>query len=69
MNIEDEATAAHLKAKVYETDRVSKICPKAATRDINQSFKKWGTPQTIKKDNGRPFIIPNSADVQTPTVY
>lgn len=69
MNIGDEATAAHLKAKVYETDRVSKICPKTATRDINQSFKKWGVPQAIKIDNGRPFVIPNSRDVPTPTVY
>lgn len=68
MNIGDEATAAHLKAKVYETDRVSKICPKAATRDINQSFSKWGMPQVIKIDNGRPFIVPNSATVPTPTV-
>ena len=69
MNIGDEATGAHLKAKVYQADRVSKICPKAATRDINQSFKKWGMPHRIKIDNGRPFIIPNSADVPTPTIY
>jgi len=69
MNIGDEATAAHLKAKVYETDRVSKICPKAATRNINQSFMDWGMPQAIKIDNGRPFIIPNSADVPTLTVF
>ena len=69
MNIGDEATGAHLKAKVYQTDRVSKICPKAATRDVNQSFKKWGMPNRIKIDNGRPFIVPNSADIPTLTVF
>lgn len=69
MNIGDEATGAHLKAKVYEIDRVSKICPKAATQDINQSFIRWGLPSAIKIDNGRPFVIPNSRDVPTPTIF
>lgn len=65
MNIGDEASGAHLKAKVYAEDRVAKLCPKQATMDINQSFEKYGLPENIKIDNGRPFVNPNSRDVPT----
>lgn len=65
MNIGDEATGAHLKAKVYPVNRVSKICPQQATRDINQSFQRYGMPKVIKIDNGRPFVVPNTRDIPT----
>ena len=65
MNIGDEATAAHLKATVHPTPRVSKIKLQAAIWAINLSFKRWGLPKRIKIDNGQPFVNPNYRDVPT----
>jgi len=37
----------------------------SATKMVNHSFEKWGLPQKIKIDNGRPFVNPNNRDVPT----
>lgn len=67
MNIGDEATGAHLQAIVYNTAKVSSICPKQATLDINKCFVRWGIPKAIKIDNGYPFVNIGARHIPTLT--
>ncbi len=65
MNIADEGTSSHLKAIVYPQRVVASIPLQAFTWDLNQCFAKWGLPQKIKVDNGRPIVHPDQTDVPT----
>jgi len=63
MNIGDEGTGAHLKATVREEKTVAGMDGRAATRIVNESFRRWGLPLNIKIDNGYPFVNPNFRNV------
>lgn len=65
MNCADEASSSHLKAKIYSTRTVANIDLRMATQDINTNFTRWGLPELIKLDNGRPFVNPNALDIPT----
>lgn len=65
MNVGDEASSAHLSAKVYGCRKVEAIDPSEATQDLNQVFERWGLPQRIKIDNGHPFVNTNGRDCPT----
>ena len=63
INIADEATTAHLMARVQKTKSASQISLKTATRCINDCFTRWGLPNQIKIDNGYPFVNPHYMDI------
>lgn len=44
---------------------MSQLPEKEAVQAINDSFIKWGLPQRIKIDGGRPFVHPSDPDVPT----
>ena len=67
MNIADEGTSSHLKARVHSETTVAEMNPQLATQDVNKSFERWGLPLHIKIDNGRPFVNPRVRDVPTKT--
>lgn len=65
MNIGDEGTSAHLKAVVDAAPYVVSIHQQAAIGYVNQAFERWGLPENIKIDNGRPFVHPQHMDMPT----
>lgn len=65
MNVADEATGAHLKAQVYEQAYMGEINELIALRDINRLFARWGLPESIKIDNGWPFVNPSKKELPT----
>lgn len=69
MNIADEGSGSHLKAFVVDKRIVEEMLPSSTTQKMNESFLRWGLPQNIKIDNGRPFINPNAMDIPTMALY
>ncbi len=65
ISIADEATGAHLSAIVYPYRTVAQILLSQAVEGINSCFYRWGLPQKIKIDNGRPLVHPSNRDVPT----
>jgi len=65
MNVADEATTAHLGIKVFACRTVSEISQQLAIHSINDCFHKWGLPESIKIDNGWPFVNPKNRDQPT----
>lgn len=65
MNVADEATTAHLLVKVCDCRTVSEMNQKWAIQTINSCFQRWGLPESIKIDNGWPFVNPNNTDEPT----
>lgn len=68
MNIGDEASGAHLQAIVYPVRTVAQIDASQSTQDINKCFERWGLPEKIKIDNGRPFVNPHARKLPTLTI-
>ena len=44
---------------------MAQIEPSAACQSINKCFEKWGVPERIKIDNGRPFVNAGNKDIPT----
>lgn len=65
MNVVDEASSAHLQAKVYGCRKVSELDLGETTRGLNLCFERWGLPRNIKIDNGLPFVLPKQLSVPT----
>lgn len=63
MNIADEATGSHLKAHVHEEKRIAQISLKDALDVVNKAFQRWGLPENIKIDNGKPLVNPHYRDI------
>lgn len=59
----DEGTTAHLKAVAQPVKLASQINLADATHAVNQCFIRWGLPNTIKIDNGYPFVNPHWMDI------
>ena len=68
MSIADEGTTSHLQATVYSCSQVAEINEQQALQDINGCFEKFGMPENIKIDNGKPFVNPKNRDVPTKSI-
>ena len=65
MNVADEGTGAHLKAKAIECPTVASMDSQQATKVVNDCFQRWGLPQQIKIDNSHPFVTPGHLSIPT----
>ena len=54
----DEHSGAHINTAVFPYSRISEVPLKLIRQTLITSFEKWGKPDWIKVDNGRPFGDP-----------
>lgn len=55
----------NLGVEVFACRTVSEINQRAAIKSVNKCFQRWGMPESIKIDNGWPFVNPNNTDEPT----